>query len=153
MLTLWQPRARAQIQTRLDTLQPDSLPRWGRFTAPQMIAHLTAALRMATGELPVQPRPAPAFFRHAPFKHFAVYLMPFPKALPTSPELLARPLGVTASDWLANRAAFDAALEGFAARNPKGGWPAHPVFGPLSGRAWGALQYRHLDHHCRQFGV
>jgi hypothetical protein len=29
----------------------------------------------------------------------------------------------------------------------------HPVFGTLSGKAWGALGWRHLDHHLRQFGV
>jgi hypothetical protein len=27
------------------------------------------------------------------------------------------------------------------------------VFGRISGRSWGALQYKHLDHHLRQFGV
>jgi len=44
---------------------------------------------MAMGELPVAARPVPAFFRQAPFKQFAVYVMPFPKGLPTAPELLA----------------------------------------------------------------
>jgi hypothetical protein len=31
--------------------------------------------------------------------------------------------------------------------------PEHPAFGRLSGRAWGALVYRHMDHHLRQFGL
>lgn len=153
MPTLWQPEARARLRRRLDSLGPDSAPRWGRFTAPQMLAHLTESLRMAMGELPVAARPVPAFFRHAPFKQFAVYLMPFPKGLPTAPELLARPLGIAPAEWAAERAAFDAALERFAGRKRDSAWPAHPAFGPLAARAWGALQYRHIDHHCRQFGV
>jgi hypothetical protein len=28
-----------------------------------------------------------------------------------------------------------------------------PLFGPLTGREWGALAYKHADHHLRQFGV
>jgi hypothetical protein len=153
MPTLWKVEARAEIRRRLGVLRPDSAPRWGRFTAPQMVAHLTESLRMAMGELPVAARLVPAFFRHAPFKQFAVYVMPFPKGLPTAPELLARSLSVTSAAWASERAAFDAALERFAARTPESTWPAHPAFGPLSARAWGALQYRHVDHHCRQFGV
>ena len=29
----------------------------------------------------------------------------------------------------------------------------HPFFGPLSSEEWQALQWRHLDHHLRQFGA
>jgi hypothetical protein len=44
-------------------------------------------------------------------------------------------------------------LERFAARDRKAPWPVHPLFGPLSARAWGVLTIRHCDHHLRQFGV
>jgi hypothetical protein len=29
---------------------------------------------------------------------------------------------------------------------------AHPTFGPMTGRDWDVLVWRHLDHHLRQFG-
>jgi hypothetical protein len=29
----------------------------------------------------------------------------------------------------------------------------HPFFGPLTVDEWNTLQYKHLDHHLRQFGV
>ena len=29
----------------------------------------------------------------------------------------------------------------------------HPAFGNLSQTQWGQMQYKHLDHHLRQFGV
>ena len=29
----------------------------------------------------------------------------------------------------------------------------HPFFGRLSGKQWGETQYKHVDHHLRQFGV
>ncbi len=39
-----------------------------------------------------------------------------------------------------------------------GGPPAangivHAFFGPLTGKQWGRLQYKHLDHHLRQFSA
>ena len=29
----------------------------------------------------------------------------------------------------------------------------HPAFGHLTYDQWGQMQYKHLDHHLRQFGV
>jgi len=101
----------------------------------------------------VAAQPGPALLRHPPFKQIAVYRLPFSKGLPTSPELLRRAAEVTAAAWSLERAAFDAALEQFGSQPVDHVWPAHPTLGPLSGAAWGVLQYRHLDHHCRQFGV
>jgi hypothetical protein len=108
---------------------------------------------MAMGEPAVASRPARPILRHAPFKQLAVYLLPIPKGIPTSPELLLRAAGMTGGMWAAEQAEFVAALERFGGRPVDYAWPAHPTFGPLSGSAWGVLQYRHLDHHCRQFGV
>jgi len=32
-------------------------------------------------------------------------------------------------------------------------WQPHPAFGKLTKEQWGKMQYKHLDHHLRQFGV
>jgi len=32
-------------------------------------------------------------------------------------------------------------------------WPEHPLFGPLSGKDWGVLSYKHFHHHLRQFAA
>jgi Protein of unknown function (DUF1569) len=153
MPTLQDAETRAELRRRVETLRADGLPRWGRFTAPQMVRHITDALRMATGELAVASRPTPFVFRHAPFKQLMIYVLPIPRGLPTVPELLARTPGAKSSEWEADRAAFLAALDRFGARNGDESWPAHPAFGPLTAKGWGALQYRHLNHHLRQFGV
>jgi hypothetical protein len=29
----------------------------------------------------------------------------------------------------------------------------HSFFGRMSGAEWGVMQYKHLDHHLRQFGA
>jgi hypothetical protein len=153
MPTLADPAVRAELRRRLDGLRPEATPAWGNFSAPQMLAHITDTLRMAMGELPVEARLAPVWVRTAPMKQLLLYVLPFPKNLPTAPALVARGQQIPASNWAAERAAFDAALERIGNRAPDGPWPTHPFFGPLSARAWKIFQYRHCDHHCRQFGI
>ena len=144
--TLWNAAHRQELDRRITRLTPQHTPRWGRMTAPQMVAHLTDAVRMATGE--VQIRTRRTLFRHPPLKQLMVYLVPIPRGLPTAKELQRAP-----KPWDVEMADLRAMLETFAARDRKGSWPPHPVFGPLSARAWGVLTLRHLDHHLRQFGA
>jgi len=148
MLSLWQPDARAQLRARLAELRPAAPPLWGKMNGPQMLAHVNDALRMATGELPVAPRQL--LLRFPPLKQLMIYVLPFPKGVPTARELLAR---IDQAQFAAEAAAFPEMLERFAARPAGAPLPAHPAFGPLTRRAWGVLAYRHVDHHFRQFGV
>ena len=148
MPSLWQSDARSGLLARLSRLGPDTPPRWGRMTCPQMLAHLNDASRMATGELPTAPRRGP--MRHFPLKQFIVYVMPIPKGVPTARELLAR---IDRAQFEQEVAAFPASLGRFASRPPDAPMPAHPAFGVLSRRAWGVLAHRHIDHHFRQFGA
>jgi hypothetical protein len=148
MPSLWQPEARARLRTRLAALRPDAGPLWGKMNAQQMLAHVNDALRMATGELPVKPRKLPV--RFWPIKQLMIYVLPFPKGVPTARELLAR---IDGAQFAQETAAFPAELEKFASQPAHARLPAHPAFGPLTRRAWGVLAYRHVDHHFRQFGV
>jgi hypothetical protein len=146
MKTLWNPAHRREIEARILRLTPSHTPRWGVMTAPQMVAHLTDALRMATGELPIAMRRTP--FRYPVIKQLLLYIVPIPKGLPTAKELQRTPKA-----WDVELADLRAMLESFAARDRSVPWPAHPAFGPLGARAWGVLTLRHFDHHLRQFGV
>lgn len=146
MPTLADAPTRAAVLARLARLTPDATPAWGRMTAPQVLAHLTDAFRMAFGELPCAPRHV-AVARTFPMKHLLLYVLPMPKGVPTAPELLAR----TATDWEAEHAHCAALIGRFDA--PPAAWPEHPFFGPLTGAQWGRLAYKHTDHHLRQFGV
>lgn len=153
MPTLWESATRDALLRRVAALSPAATPRWGSFTAPQMLAHLAEALRMATGELPVARRPVPWLLYTPPFKQLIIHVLPFPRGAPTAPELLARPLGADPVELDRERTAYAAALDRFVALSPAGPWPVHPAFGPLSGATWGVLQARHADHHLRQFGA
>ena len=139
--------ARQEIVQRARRLTPDATPLWGKMNVAQMVCHITESMRMATGELPVAPKNVPV--RYPPLKQLLLYVIPFPKGLPTAPELLAR----APSEWNGDVSAFVATLDRFGKMDPRGAWPAHPAFGRMSRRDWGVLTYRHCDHHLRQFGA
>ncbi|MEJ7760276.1 MAG: DUF1569 domain-containing protein [Gemmatimonadaceae bacterium] len=156
MKSLLHAESRDALRRRLAALRPNTVPKWGKFSAPQMVAHLIQSLGMMTGDVHVVTARVPWVVRNAPLKHMLIHVIPFPKGLPTSPELLARNAisGVESGPaWSAELSAFDEALERIPIVAEAGRWPAHPAFGPLSGQQWGVQQYRHLDHHFRQFGV
>lgn len=132
---------------RVRRLTADTVPQWGKMNAPQMVAHLTNALAMATGELPVRGKRHPV--RLFPLKQLFIYVLPMPKNLPTAPELITR----APEPFNGEVEAFIAGMDSFASRPTDFAWPAHPIFGAMSRRGWGALGYRHCDHHLRQFGV
>ena len=145
--SLADPAGRRQLLDRLGRLRREAQPLWGRMTAAQMLAHLTDWMSMASGDLPVAAKPA--ILRHAPIKQLVIYWLPFPKGVPTAPELLAR----TPSQWDVERASLRERIESFETLFRKSHWPDHPVFGTMTARSWGVLGYRHMDHHLRQFGV
>jgi hypothetical protein len=145
MKTIWNRTEREELATRLSKVQAGSTPMWGRMSAPQMVAHLADALRMAVGEVPCAAKMSP--LRYPPFKQLVVYVLPFPKGVPTAPELLAR----APAEWTTEVTELEGLVERIGTRGPAGPFADHPAFGKLSGRAWGALMYKHMDHHLRQF--
>ena len=44
-------------------------------------------------------------------------------------------------------------LDEFHAQSERKNWPDHPAFGHFTSEQVGKMQYKHLDHHLRQFGV
>lgn len=62
-------------------------------------------------------------------------------------------LATQPTTWAADVAGLRDLIERFGARGPHAAWPLSRVFGRITGRSWGVLQHKHLDHHLRQFGV
>jgi hypothetical protein len=147
MKSLYRDGPRRELRERLARLTPDTRPVWGKFDAPKMVVHCADAIQMALGRLPTKPKNLP--IRRTPLKQLLVYWLPWPKGVPTAPELLER----TPADWPAEVARLLELMEE-AGTQPRGfPWAVHPAFGRMSHRAWGVLGYRHLDHHFRQFGI
>ena len=148
MPTFWDRATREDLCQRIGRLSADTAPRWGKFTSAKMVAHLNDCLRMATGELPVQPKKLP--IRYFPLKQLILYVLPFPKGAPTAPELLAR---CDSADLRTEQAEFAVLAERAATKSGADNWPDHPAFGTMSHEAWGKLIKKHTEHHLQQFGV
>lgn len=147
MPTLFEPRHRASILDRLSRLTPDSRPLWGGFTPNAMVCHVTTGVGQGLGEVDLGPPRGP--LTRWPLNWLLVHVIPFPKNAPAAPEMLAQ----APTSFEADVATLRGMIERFAAKGPAGEWPASRVFGRISGRSLGVLQYKHLDHHLRQFGL
>jgi hypothetical protein len=147
MKTLWQETSRQEIIGRLGNLSSDSKASWGKMNCSQMLAHVADGMRMALGDLKTAPKKTPLRFR--PVKHLIIYWLPFPKGAPTAPELISR----QAENIETEVSAIKDLIEQFAGRADASEWAHHPAFGKLSSKDWGALGYKHIDHHLKQFGV
>ena len=140
------PAFRSSLRTRLQTLRPDTTPRWGQMTVDQMLWHIGDGIEMTLGSKPAAPgkRPLPA-----PVMKLMVLYLPWPKGAPTMPELVAK----ERHDFEAQRARCLQLLDALSTKRIDDPWPAHPVLGSMSGRAWSRLHARHVDHHLKQFGA
>ena len=139
---------RGAICSRVRSLSAASTARWGRMSVTAMLQHLRLSARMTVGELPVATKNK-RVFQVFPVKHLILYVLPFPKGAPTATELLP----VEVASFEEERAAVLALLDRIGTGPREGTGPAHPLFGPLSWREWGAATYKHVDHHLKQFGA
>lgn len=139
---------RAEITNRVRSLSVSSTGRWGSMSVVEMLQHLRLSTRMALGEL-VVPSVNKRIFHKFPVKHLILYVLPFPKGAPTAPAL--KPTDAISLEE--ERAAVLDLLERIGTGPREGAGPAHPLFGPLTWREWGAVTYKHADHHLRQFGA
>jgi hypothetical protein len=148
MRSLFDDTERRRLLRRLDTLSPDTPARWGRMTAHRMVCHLIDAVESSGAPSPAHPGTGP--LARMPLKWLVIHVLPWPKGkLQSPPDLLV----TTPGAWEADLTRLRTSIERVAARGPGGAWPASDVFGPLSGREWGALLRTHIDHHLRQFGA
>ena len=146
MPSLRDESARNKLIERLQKLAPSTKPAWGQLDAPRMLCHLSDALAMSLGELSTKPLNHKAF-HHFPLKHLIVYVLPFPKGAQTAPELLS----TSPKDFDTDRQRV-VELIGRLAATSKAMGAEHPLFGPLTNEEWNAIQWKHIDHHLKQFG-
>ena len=148
MTTAWDPSVRSSFIERANKLTADARPLWGKMNAGAMLAHLNDSLRMALGDLPVKSKNLP--LRYKPVRRLFIYYLPMPKGAPTAPELIARCSGACLDD---ERRAFAQLLDRCAAVTPSSKFGEHPAFGDLNYDEYGALIWKHTNHHLRQFGL
>ena len=151
MRTLARPGDKAEILRRLQDLRPDSVRRWGRMSAHQMVCHLSDACRVATGEMRVSD--AAGRVPRRLVKWFALYLpMPWPPGILTRPEIDQETGGTKPKTFGEDVSELEALLDRLTQPSAIASGQVHPIFGRMSQAAWLRWAYLHADHHLRQFG-
>jgi Protein of unknown function (DUF1569) len=150
--TLARPSDKTEILRRLRELRPESVRRWGRMSAAQMVCHLADAFRMGIGQKPAVR--VPRLFERTVLKWSALYLpLRWPEGIATTPEIDQWVGGTRPCDFAADLAQVEALVELVTAPGRSFDWRPHPVFGRMSHAAWLRWGYLHTDHHLRQFGA
>ena len=147
MKTIFDEATRSELLQRFRNVAPDRHPQWGRLTAPKMLAHVGDQLRMALGEIP--PSQPKGFLSTRLGSWLAIYVMPWPHGFKGPREAFT----TVPATWDRDLDELAALLRRVGEGDVKAAWPKHPLFGKLTGKDWGALSYKHLDHHLRQFSA
>ena len=147
MKNLFEQDGYQEILRRVDALHTGSARQWGKMTVTQMLEHTARVLEMATGKVPSRQRP---IFKvlSLPFRKGFFGPEPFRKNAPTGPSFVVK----DEPELQVVRARVKALLADFHAMGEAGcDGNVHAFFGRMSGRQWGETQYKHFDHHLRQF--
>ncbi len=150
MKTLFDRGLADAIKARLAQLSVNRPAQWGKMSAAQAAAHCADALEVASGDRH-QPRMFVGRLIGWIIKPLAVGDdKPLRKNSPTTPDLVIR----DDRNLEQEVARLCAQIERFVTAGPAGCTRhPHPFFGTLTPEEWANLQYKHLDHHLRQFGV
>lgn len=149
MKTIFDTETRDELFERLGKLSPECKRQWGKMTPSQMMEHAARALDMAIGKKPMKQ----IFLGKALswiFKKEFLGEKPFKQNRPTGPDFIIK----DAPDFESTRERLSELINEFHGLGENGlDGHIHGFFGPLTGKQWGETQYKHLDHHFRQFGV
>lgn len=136
-----------EVRNRLDHINEDTQSQWGKMNAAQMMYHCLIPLNIILQRKDYGVRPN--WLINLLFKKSLFSDKLWQKNLPT-----ARAFRIDDDrDFNNEKRILLELLNQLNAQRMKSDWHAHPVFGKLTKDEWGKLQYKHLDHHIRQFGA
>jgi hypothetical protein len=150
MKTIFQPADVEQLKSRIAHLSPDSPRQWGTMNPTQALAHCSAGMALALGDIK-PPRARIGRLLGPVIKRLAVGNdEPMRRNSPTMQELIIP----NCADFTTEQTRLLREIDRVVAAGPSG-CTTHPhaFFGSLTPAEWGNLMYKHLDHHLRQFGV
>ncbi|MCO5248240.1 MAG: DUF1569 domain-containing protein [Chitinophagales bacterium] len=146
---LWDKENQRALEARFENLKADNKRQWGKMTISQMLRHLDVALKNPLNEVEVKKNPLETIVSFKPVKHFFVYALPFMKNLPTADEFKV----TEALDFDTEKEEFLKTYHKLIEKADTMNFASHPIFGNMSKREWGAMLYKHIDHHLRQFSA
>jgi len=146
MKSLFETESLSEINTRLEALSENSQRQWGKMSPGQMAKHCQGPfhIMLGTNDYGMKPNWLAKLF----FKKMLYNDTPFRKNLPTAKFLKE----TEPRDLATEKEKLKVLLNDFEAQRDRTDWQPHPGFGTFTKQQWGQMQYKHLDHHLKQFG-
>lgn len=148
MKSIFNTQAYEEVLKRIDKLKPESNPQWGKMDVAKMLWHCQGPINVALQKNDYQMKPM-SFLLRLWIKKSLYNDKPWRKGLPTAKKLKT----TNPKDFEKEKQALIALISQLHQHKDKKDWASHPVFGKLNPSQWGKMQYKHLDHHLRQFGA
>jgi hypothetical protein len=149
METLFDPVSYREVLRRVESIQSDSRRQWGKMTVAQMLEHAARVLEMAAGKKASKQAFLGKMIGWIFWKDF-VGPKRFQRNRPSLPDFVVQ----GEPDFGATKERLKTLLGEFHALGEQGcDAHIHGFFGRMTGAEWGVTQYKHMDHHLRQFGA
>ena len=149
MKSIFEPESYKELIDRIDLLSPETQRKWGKMQVAQMLHHCQKPLELALGRNTVK-KPNLIIRMMVPFFKAQLYNDRLWKhGIQTAPEYVVS----DAREFETEKEVLLQVAADFYAERDRPEWPRHPMFGNFTREQWGKMQYKHLDHHLRQFGV
>lgn len=147
MKSIFEEEAYHEILERVNQLNENTVGQWGKMNVGQMVWHCQVPLRTAieNKKTTVKGNPLIRWF----FKKSLYNDTPWRKNLPTAPMAKTK----EDKDFHTELETLKKLIHDVYQIRDRKVWNPHPLFGNFTREQWGQLQYKHLDHHLRQFGV
>ena len=150
MKSLFETEAFEEIKTRINNLEEQTKATWGKMNVGQMAKHCQVPFEVINGN--IKPSFKVGFFKKLMFSMMKPMMYNdklWRHNVPTGKEFIID----YDVDFNQEKTNLLAMVDQFHERKNQEEWNPHPVFGNFKKEQWGKMNYKHLDHHLRQFGV
>jgi hypothetical protein len=150
MKSLFDSDTHQEVLRRIELLNEQKQPLWGKMKTAEMLNHSQRPLKIANGRMTFTE--SPNAIKKLMFKFFKPQLYndkPIRHNLPTVKDFKV----LKYDSFQEEKTRLIECVNEFQKKDLNLHWPKHPFFGDFTTEQWGKMQYKHLDHHLRQFGV
>jgi len=145
MKSIFETDTKNELLKRIDNLNTESNAQWGKMEVSQMLWHCKYPLKVAIKN---EHKGNGKLFMKL-FKKSLYNDKPFRKGLPT-PSFLKT---IESKNFTEEKTKIIDLINQTHELKERSEWNPHPFFGKFTHDQWGQLEFKHLDHHLKQFGV
>jgi Protein of unknown function (DUF1569) len=150
MKSLFESETNQDILNRIEKLNENSQPNWGKMNVGQMLKHCQLPIEIALGKREMKTKVG--LLKKMIFKFFKPMMYndkPWKRNVGTAKEFVI----IEAQVFETEKNNIVNLINEFSENKDKTDWPKHPIFGYFTTEQRGKMQYKHLEHHLTQFGV